>query len=100
VPARTDPRGLRCQDCEEPVPVPQRRTRCKSCGKLVCAWCLHHVHNGQHAKPARPVVKVEGLSYSMSVQVNDRPRRTFSGTTVEELDRDLRAATAELGEEA
>jgi hypothetical protein len=49
------------------------------------------------AAPARPKVTVEGLSYSMTVQVNDGPRRSYSGTTLDELERDLRAASAELG---
>lgn len=31
-----------CEDCEDGVSM--RRTRCKRCGLLVCAWCYHHVH--------------------------------------------------------
>ena len=30
-----------CEDCEEMV---TRRIRCAHCGLLVCAWCIHHVH--------------------------------------------------------
>lgn len=30
-----------CEDCGEEC---KRRRRCNRCGKLVCAWCSHHVH--------------------------------------------------------
>jgi enoyl reductase-like protein len=42
-------------------------------------------------------VTVEGMSYSMTVSVNGRPPLTLAGTTLAELDRDLKAAAAELG---
>lgn len=48
---------------------------------------------------ARPKVQVEGLSYSMTVTVGDRPPVSFSGTTLAELERDLAATSAELGKE-
>jgi hypothetical protein len=32
---------MACEDCGEEV---KRRTRCKLCGLLICAWCRHHVH--------------------------------------------------------
>lgn len=30
-----------CDDCGDET---RKRTRCKHCGKLVCAWCYHHIH--------------------------------------------------------
>jgi enoyl reductase-like protein len=49
------------------------------------------------AAAPRPKVTVEGMSYSMTVSVNGRPPLTLAGTTLAELDRDLKAAAAELG---
>lgn len=34
-----------CEDCEEPMKTNERRIRCGRCKKLVCGWCIHHVHN-------------------------------------------------------
>jgi hypothetical protein len=39
-----DRRTRWCDDCHEEVPRGERRSRCKACGRLVCAWCDHHVH--------------------------------------------------------
>lgn len=33
-----------CEDCHDELMDSERRRRCKHCGKLVCGWCLHHVH--------------------------------------------------------
>lgn len=34
--------GVYCDDCEDLVPFPQRRIRCRRCKKLICRWCFHH----------------------------------------------------------
>lgn len=36
-----------CEDenCGAEVPRGQQRFRCTDCGKLVCAWCIGHVHS-------------------------------------------------------
>lgn len=33
-----------CEDCHEEMMDKDRRRRCKSCRKLVCAWCWGHIH--------------------------------------------------------
>lgn len=33
-----------CEDCGDPVDPGHRRFRCVDCGKLVCSWCIGHVH--------------------------------------------------------
>lgn len=48
-------------------------------------------------KQAQPLFRAKGVSYSLTVQVNDRPQRRFAGFSLEELERDLAAAAAELG---
>lgn len=35
---------MKCEDCGDDF---KRRTRCKTCGKLVCRWCYHHIHGGK-----------------------------------------------------
>jgi hypothetical protein len=31
-----------CDECGDDV---KRRTCCEMCLKMVCGWCLHHIHN-------------------------------------------------------
>lgn len=33
-----------CEDCHEEMMDSERRRRCGSCQKLVCAWCWGHIH--------------------------------------------------------
>ena len=33
-----------CEDCHDEMQDSERRRRCKHCGKLICGWCLNHVH--------------------------------------------------------
>lgn len=48
--------SVECEDCEDEIPKPHRRRRCKHCGLLVCPWCLHHVHNGLYVAKTKPDV--------------------------------------------
>jgi hypothetical protein len=59
-----------------------------SWAEVTCNWCLRQ-------RPG-PKVRIEGLSYRMTVKASGRPARTFAGHTPEELARDVEAARAEL----
>jgi hypothetical protein len=48
-----------CEDCEDEIPEHQRRRKCKSCGKMVCAWCHHHVHELSVHRVDTLVLKLE-----------------------------------------
>jgi hypothetical protein len=50
----------------------------------------------RQAKPQRPKVKVSGLRYQMTVKVGGREPLFLSGSSQEELVRDLAAAAAEI----
>lgn len=35
---------IECEECGEEIAKGNRRRRCIDCGKLVCPWCMHHIH--------------------------------------------------------
>jgi len=47
-----------CQDCYDEIPDNQRRRRCNNCGKLVCEWCMNHVH-GLYDQTPRDILGME-----------------------------------------
>ena len=42
-----------CEGCHDEMADGERRRRCKHCGKLICGWCLNHVHAYVREEPSR-----------------------------------------------
>lgn len=49
-PNEVEPGPNDCEDCGESPEDGgfKRRTKCAHCGKLVCPWCMGHVHGRLH----------------------------------------------------
>ena len=50
---------IKCEDCGDEMEKGQRRFRCKRCNKLVCGWCLNHVHNEEMQSSLYPDAKLK-----------------------------------------
>lgn len=50
---------IKCEDCGDEMEKGQRRFRCKRCNKLICGWCLNHVHNEEMQSSLYPDAKLK-----------------------------------------